>query len=410
MGLSFYFAQPLEEKAMKSFRMILIAVLAGGLLLASLVACGGGAVDTPVSQTEPTQPAAPAATEPIEAQPTQAPEPTQTPEPTVAPTETSTAESTEAMGLDPSTLSTAGNLNSYRSKMTITTTGTRNGENIEETIDMSIEYTKEPPAEHVVMSGTAFNQGEAPGSLEMYQVGGSMYLKMGDQWLSIPASEGDQISQAIITPEQVLQDTCGWKKGQNTEIGGVPVQHFTTSKQQIESCAPLNLFGDTGILTDAGGDVYIATDENYVAQMDLFYEGTGLDLNLGGTDEAVDQGRMDFHFEMTDVNQPISIQVPEEAIQAGSLPEDIPVPADAEEVSNMFGMITFQSASSPQDIANYYKAEMPKNGWTQGSDENLGGVFMLEFTKDTRTASFMISTDTNTNKTSVVITVQEEGQ
>jgi hypothetical protein len=409
MGLQSHLAQRLEEKTMKLIRLTLIAVLAGGLLLASLAACGG-AVDTPPAETEPTQAVAPAATEPIEAQPTQAPEPTQTPEPTVAPTETSTAESTEGMGLDPSTLSGAGNLNSYRSKMTITTTGTRNGENVEESIDMTIEYTKEPPAEHVVMSGTAFNQGEVPGGLEMYEVGGIMYLKMGDQWLSVPATEGDQISQAIITPEQVLKDTCGWTRGQDTEIGGVPVQHFTTSMQQMESCTPLNLFGDTGTLTDAGGDVYVAVDENYVAQMDLFYEGTGLDLNLAGTDETVEQGRMDFHFEMTDVNQPISIQVPEEAIQAGSLPEDIPIPADAEEVSNAFGMITFQSPSSPQDVADYYKTEMPKNGWTQSSDENLGGMFMLEFTKDTRTASFMISTDTNTNKTSVVITIQEEGQ
>jgi hypothetical protein len=230
---------------------------------------------------------------------------------------------------------------------------------------------------------------------------------MGDQWLSVPASEGDQFSQGILKPEDLVQDTCGWKKEKDTEMGGVKVSHYTTTKADMLKCAPLSLFGGAGEITDAGGDIYVAVQDNYVAQMDFFYEGTDLSLGIGGTDESVQQGRLEIHYSMTDVNQPFTIQIPEAALNAGNLPEDIPVPPDAEEVSNMFGMITFNSASTPQDISDFYKAEMPNNGWTQNSAEEMGGMFLLEYAKDARTASFMISTDSDTGKTSVVITVQE---
>jgi hypothetical protein len=161
-----------------------------------------------------------------------------------------------------------------------------------------------------------------------------------------------------------------------------------------------------GQLTAAGGDIYVAEDGDYVVQMDLFFEGENLDLGIEATDEPVGQGRMEIHFKMTDVNQPFTIELPEGAVASSTTPEDIPIPADAEEVNNMFGMISFTSASTPQEIADYYQAEMPNNGWTEVSSEELGGMFMLEYTKDGRTASLMVNTD-ESGKTSVLITVED---
>jgi hypothetical protein len=392
---------------MKPMKWILTALLLAGLVVGSLAACGGGAKSTAPTEAAPTQAAQPAPTKAAEAQPTQMPEPTKAPEPTVAPADTPASESAGDTGLDTGVLSTSSDFDSYRSKMTITTKGTKDGQEVTESLNFTTEYTKEPLAQHIVMSGTALEEGGAPGSIEMYQTADTMYMKMGDQWLSVPAGEGEQITQGLITPEDLLGDTCGWKKERDTELGGIKVNHYTTSKGQMDQCAPTALLTQVGELTDAGGDLYVAIEQNYVAQMDFFLEGTGMDLSMGSADEAVQQGRMEFHFEMSDVNQPFTIQVPEEALAAGSMPEDIPIPADAEEASNMFGMISFQSASTPAEIADFYKAEMPNNGWTQTSADEMGGMFMLEYTKDTRTASFVINTDSDTNKTSVLITIQE---
>jgi hypothetical protein len=111
---------------------------------------------------------------------------------------------------------------------------------------------------------------------------------------------------------------------------------------------------------------------------------------------------------MRDVNQPLTIELPAEAQSAGSLPEDIPFPEDAQNVANAFGLITFSSPSTIAVVVDFYETEMPQNGWTQVSTNEVPGMFMMEYSKDGRAASFMISTDEDTGLTSVLLTIQEE--
>jgi hypothetical protein len=111
--------------------------------------------------------------------------------------------------------------------------------------------------------------------------------------------------------------------------------------------------------------------------------------------------------EMMDVNVPFTITLPEEAVSGSGVPEDIPVPEDAEEISSLMGFITFQSASSPEELTEFYQTEMPNNGWAEVSVDEMAGMFILEFEKDGRNASLMITPDTDTGKTSVLITVEE---
>jgi hypothetical protein len=91
------------------------------------------------------------------------------------------------------------------------------------------------------------------------------------------------------------------------------------------------------------------------------------------------------------------------------LPEDIPLPPDATGMAEMFGMMTFQSPSTPQEVADFYQTEMPNNGWTEVSADSMGDVFMLQYTKDSRTAELMISADADTGETGVMLTVTTDG-
>jgi hypothetical protein len=386
---------------MKALKSIMAAVLLAGLLLSALAGCGGS--------TESTAPTQAASTQAVQAAPTQVAEvpPTLAPKPTVAPADTPVSGSTDDTGLDTSALAASSNLSSYRSKMSFITTGTKDGQDVQESMEFTTEYTSDPLIEHIVLSGTNVDS-TMPEGIETYTTADTMYMKMGDQWMSVPATEDNQIGTSLVTPEDMLQTTCGWKKQQDSELNGIPVEHYTATKADIMNCSGMGLLVATSDLTDAGGDLYVAKEGNYIAQMDFFYEGTNLDLNLGTGDEAVQQGRLDIHIEMSDVNQPFTIQIPEEALSAGALPEDIPVPDDATEVSNMMGMISFKSASTPAQVADYYRTEMPNNGWTQSSDNDMGGTIMLEYAKDTQTASIMITTDDNTNATSVIISTSEQ--
>jgi hypothetical protein len=422
---------------MKQMKWFLTVLLLASLLVGSLAACGGDDETTPpeaeegsgkaqeveptkAAQSEPTsapedeptaapevQPTEAPAPEPTavpEVQPTEAPqvEPTKQPEPTQEPEEEEEDEELEALSL-----ADISQFSSYRSTMRILISGTQNGEPIEETIEFAIAYTADPLAQHIRVKGVGVEDVGEIGEMEMYQIEDTMYISIEDQWFSVPADEGDLSTEGILTPDDLLSDTCGWKKGEKTEINGVQAQHWTVTKASLEDCMPPEELTGLGDLTDAGGDLYVAADPAYVVQLDIFYEGKNVDLGLEATDEPVDEGRIEIHFAMTDVNEPFTIELPPEAIADTGMPADIPAPPDAEEVTSMFGMISLMSPSEPAVVAEFYKTEMPNNGWTEASAEVFGDMHTLEFTKEGRTASIMITFDSDVGKSSVLITVSE---
>jgi hypothetical protein len=229
---------------------------------------------------------------------------------------------------------------------------------------------------------------------------------MGDQWLSLPASEGDFDSDTLISADSLLEDVCGWQDEGREEIDGIKVRHWTFTKGDFDECMPFEDLANMGELTDAGGDLYVAEDGNYVVLLEMFFAGEDLNMELGEEGEDVKAQRMEFHYETSDVNEPFIIEVPAEALESGALPEGIPFPEDAADVNNMFGMITFTSAQAPEAIFGFYKAEMPKNGWTENSAEAMTGLWTMEYAMGDRTASIMISASDD-GTTSVMITITE---
>jgi len=389
---------------MKHAKWLLLLVLLASLAL-GLAACGGS--------TEPTSPPAVEATqgsEGAEAQPTEeaALEPTPTPEPTEAPTDTPLPEPTETPEtveeFDLSSLASTTELSSYRSLMRITTVAEINGQEETQTIDFSVAYTSDPLAQHIRMSGEALGaEGE---TVEMYLIEDTMYMKMGDQWLSMPASEEDIDTDSFITADSLLEDICGWKDEGIEEIDGIKVRHWAFTKEDFDECMLVEDLASMGELTDAGGDLYVAEDGNYVVLMEMFYEGEDLDMDLGEEGDEVKAQRMEIHYETTDVNVPFTIEAPAEALESGALPEDLPMPDDAADVNNMFGMIIFTSELGPEAVFTFYQEEMPNNGWTEVSAEASPGFWMMEYSKDGRSASFMI-TEEDSGSASVMITLAE---
>jgi hypothetical protein len=244
-------------------------------------------------------------------------------------------------------------------------------------------------------------------NVEWYQVGDTMYMDLGTgNWVSVPASEGEDLAAGLVTPDALLDDTCGWQSQGTTTLDGIQVERWTTTKAQMNACMPAGQMTGIGNLTDAGGEILVALDGSYVAQMDFFFAGTDLDLGISATDQPMGEGRLDFSYKLTDVNQPFTIDLPEGAQAAASGPEDVPIPANAQEVTNMGGgLITFTSPDPPTQLADYYKAQMPGFGWSEVSADDLGAMVMLEFTKEGKSASFMLQPD-DAGGTSALITVE----
>jgi len=154
------------------------------------------------------------------------------------------------------------------------------------------------------------------------------------------------------------------------------------------------------------GDIWIAVAGNYVVKMDATMIGTDMGVPGATGSETLANGTLHMLMDVTDVNKAITIEAPPEALSAGQPPEDIPIADDAAEMTNMFGTTTYTTAKTAQEIHDFYKAEMPNNGWTEASDQAFGDLFMMEYTKDGSKASITITTDSQSGKTSVMITVE----
>jgi hypothetical protein len=286
------------------------------------------------------------------------------------------------------------------------------GEEISVSMVMLIEYVSEPKAQHMQVSGIfpgaegeAGTAGPAGEAMDIYVVGDTTYMNLFGTWMQVPASE-DQSSMGdipLVTSQDILGGLEGAKYEGRETINGAETKHYSFDEKALGSWG---LSPDTKIET-AKGDVYIATDGNYMARLDVTMTGMNITVPGGTGNEALTNGSMHMVMDVTDVNKPITIEVPPEALEAGKPPEDIPVLDNAEETTNLFGMISYKTASTPQEVHDFYKAEMPNNGWTETKDEPLGEMFTMEFTKDQRTASLMITTDSDSGKTSVLISISE---
>jgi hypothetical protein len=364
-----------------------------------LVACGAEPTPTPTTESvsAPAQTDATPTPTPEAAPPAQADAPTDTPPP-AAPSDTpppgEPATSVPSGDLDASSLTSASSLSSYRSYMNILVTEIVDGKTFTETVDFRTEFTSEPPAQHVSVTGTGIDEAEGMDSVEWYQVEDTIYMKVGpDEWVSMPASESGDLTTGLVTPEVIYGDTCGWQSQGITTLNGIEVERWTTNYAWLNAClAPAQLTA-VGGLTDAGGEMFVALDGSYVVQMDYFYVGTNLDLDIVATDDPVEEGRLDFYYELTDANQPFTIDLPPGAQAAASGPEDIPIPDNAQDIAYMGNLITFTSPDPLEEVVEYYRTQMPGYGWSEVSANEMGAMFMLEFAKEGKTASIMFQTD-----------------
>jgi hypothetical protein len=252
--------------------------------------------------------------------------------------------------------------------------------------------------------------GEQAGTegIEMYLVDDAVYLQMGGKWMSMPAGAETPIDENMFTPERFIKDGCGWEKQPDTEAMGVRVHHWAADKAAVEACAGEEMLANMGEVDEFRADVYSAIDGGYTVQMDIHYEGQDVGLGLvGAGDEPLEEASVTIHFEYADVNVPFGIILPAEALTGGKLPDDIPAPPDAGNVTSALDMFMVETTLSGQDVYDYYLAQMPANGWTQVSADAMGMMFRMEFSKGSRSASFMITTDEAAGVTGVMITVRE---
>jgi hypothetical protein len=409
---------------MKKPNWIVLAFLLAALIL-GLAACGGeetptaaptevgqAAADTPVP--EPTDTPVPPTDTPV-------PEPTDTP---IPPTDTPQPTEEAAEELDVGGLEQPADLDSFRSTFAISWDGTAtDGSAVSGSMELFIEFVREPRAQHIGIGGDfpgLEELGVAEGTtMEIYVVEDTMYMNLFGSWLQMPADEESTAEfedMAFVASEDMLQDLSDITYEGRETYNGIETKHYSFDETSFD---PADMEGME--IEEASGNVYIAVDGNYVVHMDVSMTGLNLALPTGDVDQTLQNGTMDVMLDLYDINEPFTIELPEEALSAEGLPftepepgegvpADMPIPDDAEELyASPSGLITFESPSSTEELADFYQTEMPTNGWTEIKVEQIMDMFDMEYSKDNRTATFTIAPPAEgSDRATVFITIVED--
>jgi hypothetical protein len=365
--------------------------LAALVLVLALAACGGGDKTTAVVPTEGTTGSQPAgATAAVGAKATTGVSPTEAAD--IAPTAAAEGD----LSLD-SVSTGLAQLKSYKSKLDMRFTGTdAQGQKVDKSWTMEEAFIVEPRAQQIGWSGSEATGGQAPTVTKWVtiNVAGTSYMVSTDadgKETCISYTAQDQAPpEAGLTPD--MWGSISDAKFVGTDnVNGVRAKHYTWKE------GALVLWG----FTQGKGETWVAIDGGYVVKQSI--EATGKGVFLAGTDE---EGTTTWEWDVTDANGSFKIEPPPGCESAAS---DIPVMADATDKATFGDMTSYSTPSALADVVAFYKAEMPKAGWkATGTPTEMEGFSSLEFEKEGNTAAVMISTDTSTNQTSVIITITKQ--
>ncbi len=171
-------------------------------------------------------------------------------------------------------------------------------------------------------------------------------------------------------------------------VNGVKTDHYKVDKVGVG-------FGE---LTSESGEVWIAQDGGYAVHFVGQAEGT-FDLSTSV------KGQMNWTYDLKDVNQAFTIEVPEICANQQSALGDLPVPDNATQINSLGQIVTFGTPDKPDVVAKYFRDNLPGKGWKITEDSTMGdALFMLTAEKDGKVLSIMIAADDKTQGTSVIIT------
>jgi hypothetical protein len=210
---------------------------------------------------------------------------------------------------------------------------------------------------------------------------------------------------SMITSGNIFSDLEQMRRVRPDEkISGIDSRHYEFDEQVLG-----RVFGqDVGDVT-ATGEVWIAKDGGFVTKYVLTVEVAG--SNGGIFDPTLTNGVIEMSFELQDVNGDITIELPEEAAAGTALagftgPFPMPDGSRVQAASANFTII--ESDVPVAEALAFYEQALAELGWTKDDSASMtmGDMASYTFTKDGVTLSLLVSLDSNTGKTQIMVSAE----
>jgi hypothetical protein len=224
-----------------------------------------------------------------------------------------------------------------------------------------------------------------PDAVFMAEVDGAAYEKRGENACNATVIDPENSLGNTWEPAGFLTGVIGAEEAGAETVNNVAANHYTFNERAF---GQLDVVQSTGELWVASAGGYIV---KYVltTQGDATYFGEGI------------EGTLTWDYELTDVNQPVTITLPDDC-PAGMV--DAPHLPDATNVLNMPSILAYDTASSLADAAAFYQEQIPNLGWALIGQPTIRETdALLEFTQGDQILTVIITTDAGTTSIKILL-------
>ena len=231
--------------------------------------------------------------------------------------------------------------------------------------------------------------------VEVYRFGNEVYL----------LDEGSECT--AFTENLDVLDADGTDLGlssifSNLEIGnliqqGEIINGVPTDRYQVNNVTMVN-----STLSKVDAEIWYDQDGGFIVRFAGEAQGEAYsdaeDLNVSGT--------IRWEYDLTDMNSIIEIPLPESCqLAAEGGVNDLPVPDNAQELSIIGSMLSFNSSDDPSVLADFYRLEMPVAGYVLSDETVYDDFYVITYIKAEETITIMIS-GVNGGGSDAIITVE----
>lgn len=277
---------------------------------------------------------------------------------------------------------------SYKATLTLSFDGTRDGQPSQWSKTYVMLTTKEFATRQLTI--------EKSGDLSdldavfMAESNGAVYERRGENaCYANVIEEGNSLSKRL-EPAGFLNGVIGADEAGIETVNDVASGKYTFDERS---------FGQSDIAKSTG-EMWVASDGGYIVKYVLTTEG---DANYFGEEM---EGTLTWNYELTDVNQPVTITLPDDC-PAGMV--DAPLLPAASNVLNMPSVLAYDTASSLADAAVFYQEQIPGLGWTLVSEPVITETTaLMEFTQGNQTMTVIITAANTGTKVQIVLGKAQE--
>jgi len=263
-------------------------------------------------------------------------------------------------------------LSSYQARLIISFEGSRDGQPQQWSTTYTMLTTGDPQARQLTIESTDASSPAEP--VFLAEMDGLEYERQGENACeAVEIRVGDSLGDRF-EPASFLSGVIGAEEAGSETVNGVTANHYTFDQSAL---------GEQD-LTESTGELWVASEGNYIVKYLLTRKG-----NADYFGEGI-EGTLTLDYQLTDPNQPVTIQLPEDC-PPGLV--DAPLLPDASNVEKVPGALRYNTSTSVEEAAAFYQQEIPSLGWMlEGAAEVTESAALLTYKKSQQIMTIALTT------------------